>query len=177
MLQNNTPKKLKFLVIHCSASRPIMNFTHKNVRQWHEARWGKGAIGYRTVIENDGKPIKMREANVNDIVEENEITWGAAGVNAEAHHICYMGGVDNDTLKAADTRTNAQKKTMENIIRFYIEKMNPDILIAPHYAFANKNCPSFNLPKWLEEIGIPKENIFYRDPLNYGRFYDTGKWS
>jgi len=77
---------------------------------------------------------------------------------------------------AADTRTDLQKKTMEDIIKFYIEKMSNTILIAPHYSEARKACPSFHLPTWLEEINIPSKNIYYKDKFNVGHYHKTGIW-
>ncbi|WP_338815148.1 hypothetical protein V9L05_08625 [Bernardetia sp. Wsw4-3y2] len=167
---------LKFLFVHCSATKPKHGHTHKDIITWHEKEWGKGAIGYRTVIELDGKPVKLKAANINNIVEQIEITWGVKGFNSESHHICYIGGIDNNTGMPADTRNQAQKDTMEEIIKFYIEKMSNDILIAPHYSEAVKACPSFHLPDWLESINIPSKNIYYKDKYNIGHYHKTGVW-
>jgi N-acetylmuramoyl-L-alanine amidase len=103
---------------------------------------------------------------MNAIVEPEEITFGVAGINSESHHICYAGGMNRSGDTPKDTRTNAQKKALESIIRFYLENINPAIYIAGHYAFSNKACPSFNVPEWLRSIGIPEENIWNRDPFN-----------
>jgi N-acetylmuramoyl-L-alanine amidase len=167
---------LKFLFIHCSATQPKHKHTAEDVKFWHEQRFGKGNIGYRTIIELNGKAVKMRNANINNIVESDEITFGVSGLNSISHHICYIGGIDNYTMLPTDTRTDEQKKTMESIIKFYIENMNPDILIAPHYSEAKKACPSFHLPDWLESIGIHSKNIYYKDKYNIGHFLKNGVW-
>lgn len=159
-------RPLKYLVIHCSATPEGRDVRPEQIIRWHEQRWGKGAIGYRSFIDIHGVSHRLRAANMNAIVEPEEITFGVAGINSESHHICYAGGMNRSGDTPKDTRTDAQKKALESIIRFYLENINPAIYIAGHYAFSNKACPSFNVPEWLRSIGIPEENIWNRDPFN-----------
>jgi len=46
-------KETKYIVIHCSLSKPSMNVTAKTIDQWHRAR-GWLQIGYARVIKRDG---------------------------------------------------------------------------------------------------------------------------
>lgn len=163
--------KLELLIYHCSATRPNQGFDWKNVKQWHENRWYQGAIGYRCIFHDNGFVKKMRDANINDIVEPNEVTFGAKGINYKSHHFCYMGGMDNFTLMPADTRSDACKEQMAKATFFYIEKMNPDIKIAGHNQFDNKACPSFMAADWLREIGVPEKNILDTDPFGYREYF------
>ena len=163
--------KLELLILNCAATRPSQGFDWRDVQRWHEARWGKGAIGYRSIFHDDGFVKKMRDANLNDIVEPEEITFGALGTNHKAHHFCYMGGMDDFTLMPSDTRTKECKEVMKESIFFYIENMNKDIKIAGHNQFANKACPSFMTCDWLREIKVPERNILDTDPFGYRKYF------
>jgi len=166
---SSTAKPLKYLVLHCSATPEGRDVRPEDIIVWHERRWGKGARGYRTFVTLDGKAHKLRDANLDALVQPSEMTWGARGVNSVSHHICYAGGVDKN-MDVKDTRTEAQKDTLLSIVKFYIKEMNPAIRIAPHYAFSLKGCPSFNTVDWLRENGIDDKNIEFRDP------YKVGQW-
>lgn len=158
--------KLLYLGIHCSATNCNLDVKAEAIRRYHMETLKWSRPGYRTVIELDGKAVNLVPANVNDIVEDNEMTWGIKGLNRNSHHICYVGGISSETFRVADTRTEGQLKTMEEIVRFYIERMNPDIKIVGHNQFATKLCPSFWVPDWLREIGIPEKNILDTDRFN-----------
>lgn len=162
-------KPLLFLMLHCSATPENRNIRPEDIRRWHESRWGKGAIGYRTVITLDGQAHRMREANLDKWVQPEEMTWGAKGYNSVSHHICYIGGTDKFG-NPKDTRTAAQEKTLLEVVQFYIEKINPEIKIIGHYATSLKACPSFNVPDWLRQHEIPEKNIYTKDPFKMGEW-------
>lgn len=166
--------ELKYLVIHCSATPEGRNVRAEEIVAWHEARWGKGRIGYRTFVELDGTAVRLREANNNAIVEPSEMTFGVAGINKNAHHICYAGGMSRDLKRTKDTRTPEQLDTLEMIVKYYIG-IAPNIKVCGHNQFDNKACPSFFVPDWLREIGIPEANIYTPDPFRYGHFFRRGK--
>ena len=162
--------QLKYLVIHCSATPDGRNVRASEIIAWHESRWGKGRIGNRTFVELNGGAVRLRAANMNAIVELEEITWGVSGINRNAHHICYAGGMSPDMKRPMDTRTDAQKATLESICKFYVENV-PTIQIAGHNQFQNKACPSFWVPAWLRSIRIPDRNIYKPDPFGYERYF------
>jgi hypothetical protein len=62
-----------------------------------------------------------------------------------------------------DTRTEAQKEALATIVRDYLE-FAPEIQVAGHNQFSAKACPSFWVPDWLRELGIPEANIYSADP-------------
>jgi N-acetylmuramoyl-L-alanine amidase len=118
--------------------------------------WSRG--GYAGGILLDGTYHKHVDYNDNGIVEDWEVTFGVVGINAFARHYYYVGGCDAQ-MKAKDTRTFAQISTMVNLIKMRLQT-NPDILIAGHNQFAAKACPSFDVPTFLREIGVPEKNIY-----------------
>ena len=157
-------KNLKYLVIHCTATPEGREITKETIEDWHlkpvkDGGRGWKVVGYSRLISLTGELIKMHEYNENDIVENWEITNGVSGINSVSRHIVYAGGVDaKNPKKAKDTRTMKQKETMKNYVFDMVERY-PDILVAGHYHFANKACPSFNVEDWCRSIGIPEKNI------------------
>ena len=66
--------------------------------------------------------------------------------------ICYEGGLDENG-KPADTRTLAQKVTMEELLKS-LRKDFHDATILGHRDLpgVRKECPCFSVKEWLEEI-------------------------
>jgi len=158
-----TGKKLKYLVLHCTATPEGRDVSRADIVRWHTAPVNQGGRGWKTVgysrlINLSGDLILLHPYNENDIVEPWEVTNGATGINSVSRHIVYAGGTDVK-LKAKDTRTEAQKETMKNYVLSMVKKY-PDILVSGHNQFANKACPSFDVPTWCREIGVPEKNIY-----------------
>lgn len=155
--------KLKYLVIHCTATPEGREVTPDDIRKWHlspppEGR-GWRQVGYSDMILLDGTIVNLVPYNEDDNVDKWEVTNGATGINSISRHIVYVGGVDKQ-LKAKDTRTIGQLKAMEEYIYKTII-LHPDILVAGHNQFAQKACPSFSVPLWLDEIGFNPRNILH----------------
>jgi N-acetylmuramoyl-L-alanine amidase len=155
--------KLKFLVIHCSATPYDMRVTPNDIRSWHlsppPVGRGWSQIGYSDMILLDGSLVNLVPYNEDQNIDRWEITNGVAGINSQSRHIVYVGGTDK-RLKALDTRTDAQEETM----RIYVLKtiaLHPDILVAGHNQFSKKDCPSFDVPKWCASVGIPFKNVYH----------------
>jgi N-acetylmuramoyl-L-alanine amidase len=155
-------KKLQLLVIHCTATPEGRPITAATIRRWHTAPKPQGngwkQVGYSEMIHLDGTIETLVKYNDNDVVDSWEITNGATGINSIARHIVYVGGTDANG-KAKDTRTPAQLKALEMYVKAHTT-LQPQWKIAGHYHFAAKACPSFNVEKWLESIGIPEKNIY-----------------
>lgn len=101
------------IILHCSATKEGENYTEKDIRRWHttpKAQGGNGwkDIGYHFVVLLDGN------VEVGRPIE----TIGAhcAGHNADSIGICYVGGLDANG-KPKDTRTDAQKKAIEETLK------------------------------------------------------------
>jgi N-acetylmuramoyl-L-alanine amidase len=152
--------KLKFLVIHCTATPEGREVTAEDIRNWHLKGRGWSRVGYTDLIHLDGTISNLTPFDHDDEVEAWELTNGVRGKNSISRHIVYAGGgIGNKEHPAEDTRTMDQENTLAAYC-FLMVARHPDILIAGHNQFAAKACPSFDVPDWLEEIGIPEKNIY-----------------
>lgn len=163
--------KLKYLVIHCTATPEGREVTGADIRRWHTSPVSAGGrgwrkVGYTDLFRLDGSIERLVDNNEDAIVDPWEITNGVAGYNSISRHIVYAGGVDKNG-KAKDTRTEAQKKSLtEYVLNFH--KRFPNVIIVGHRDLSpDKNgngiiepvewikaCPSFEVSDWLKSIGI-----------------------
>jgi len=153
--------KLRYLILHCTATPEGRNVTSDDIRKWHLSPppVGRGwhQVGYADMIHLDGTIENLVKYDENNIVDPWEITNGAEGENSISRHIVYAGGFDKN-MKPKDTRTAQQLEAMKTYVKNTITK-HPGIIVAGHNQFANKACPSFNVPQWLGSIGINTKNI------------------
>jgi len=171
---------LEYLIIHCTATPAGRNIKKDDIIRWHlspKSEGGRGwtRLGYSDMIYLDGSLVNLTPYNQDSKVDPWEMTWGAKGINAKSRHMVYVGGLDvdpelmnaeddneelefNEKYVPEDTRTEQQIDTMEVYVRYMI-KRHPNIKVAGHNQFATKACPSFNVPDWLQSIGIDARNI------------------
>lgn len=154
-------KQLLYLVLHCTGTPEGREVSASEIRHWHTDPEPKGRgwkqVGYTDMIHLDGKVERLVNNNEDAWVDPWEITNGAKGYNAVSRHVVYVGGVDaNNRKKAKDTRTAAQKEALKKYVLDFHKKF-PRVKIIGHYQVANKACPSFDVPKWLKEIGIDQK--------------------
>lgn len=83
----NDMRKIKYIVLHCSATKEGVPFGIEDIDRWHRQR-GFRKVGYHYVILLDGTIRKGRDiAQVGAHVQ---------GSNANSIGICYIGGLDAD---------------------------------------------------------------------------------
>lgn len=153
------------VVIHCTASDvnnlnlPFRSFLDGVIRYWKSNGWTRG--GYAVIIWIDGTTAVWRSGfdyEITDFKSANfdDRTNGASGYNTTSIHVCYAGGLRGTV--AADTRTDAQKAKMEEIVK-YLKSKYPISEIVGHRdlfqynartgQFLNKKvakaCPSFDV--------------------------------
>lgn len=116
------------IIIHCSATKAGQDFKAKDIDHMHRAR-GFNQIGYHFVINLDGtieegRPLTVEGAHCN--------TQGSSGVSYNKHSIgiCYIGGLDTNG-QATDTRTDAQKQSMRELV-MNLKQKYPIIEILGH---------------------------------------------
>ena len=137
-------REIRNIVLHCSGTS--QDTTVEEIQKyWRETlKWR--FPGYHYIIEADGKVTQL-----SDIAR---VTNGVARNNADAIHICYIGGVDARN-RPLDNRTPKQiLKTLEILIEL-LEKF-PKANILGHRDFPNvaKACPSFDVASWLTSVGL-----------------------
>ena len=140
-LKLRTKRNITKLIVHCTATIEGKNYTVEDVRRWHVKDRGWSDIGYHFLIYLDGSVHAGRPID--------KIGAHTSGYNTNSIGICYVGGLDKNK-KSKDTRTDAQKKALRELLRD-LKGIYPNATIHGHYEFANKACPCFK----------PKEE--YRD--------------
>lgn len=149
-----------FYFIHCSATREGDDKRGKWVKWLHQTKKGWSRPGYPDVICLDGTVDRLWDWNTNDIVEKSEYTFGVKGrtlLNRNSIHLCYIGGVEKDGKTAKDTRTKPQLRSMRILVEHALLR-NPKLVIVGHNQVQKKACPSFDVPKYLQHLGIKKYN-------------------
>jgi len=149
---------LKYLVIHCTATPEGREVTSSEIRKWHTDPVSKGGrgwkqVGYTDLIHLDGKVERLVDNNEDAFVDPWEITNGATSYNSISRHIVYAGGVAKDGKTTKDTRTPQQSKALEDYVKDF-HRWFPNVRIIGHREVAAKDCPSFDVQKWLKQIGI-----------------------
>ncbi len=150
-------KVLKYLVIHCTATPEGREVSSVDIRRMHlspKSAGGRGwkQVGYTDIIHLDGKIERLVDNNEDAWVDPWEITNGAKGYNSVSRHVVYAGGCDKQ-MKPKDTRTDAQRLALTEYVRKFNAK-HPKVRIIGHNEVAAKACPSFDVQRWLKEIGI-----------------------
>lgn len=150
--------KLKYLVLHCTATPEGREVSSNDIRAWHTNPVSKGGrgwkqVGYTDLIHLNGEIERLVDNNEDANVDPWEITNGAKGYNSISRHVVYVGGVVADGETAKDTRTKAQLVAMEGYVKEFHRK-HPNVRIIGHNEVAAKDCPSFDVQVWLKEIGI-----------------------
>ena len=128
-------KKLDSIIIHCSATPAGRHVTAADIRKWHLAR-GFTDIGYHYIIYLDGsihtgRPLSQTGAHCR-------------GHNTGSIGICYVGGLDALGTSPADTRTDAQRRSLRSLVAQLLDTY-PGATVHGHREFAAKACPCFDV--------------------------------
>lgn len=127
-------RKVDKIIVHCSATPEDRAVTVKEIDSWHKAQ-GYRSIGYHYVVYLDGSIHPGRP--------ESLAGAHCKGQNENSIGVCYVGGVAADGKTPKDTRTEAQKKALIDLLK-RLKSSYPGATIHGHNEFAAKACPSFN---------------------------------
>jgi N-acetyl-anhydromuramyl-L-alanine amidase AmpD len=131
-------RRITLIVIHCSAVKPDQQSSAAQIDSWHRQRGFHLGIGYHYVIRRDGT-LEMGRP---------EYMVGAHCKNHNQHSIgvCYEGGLDIRG-DPADTRTEAQKRTMRQLVDELRQRYPKAIVVGHHNLNPLKACPCFDAIK------------------------------
>ena len=131
-------RKITLIILHCSAVKPQQVSGFREIDRWHRQRGFKNGCGYHYIVRRDGsiengRPLEMVGAHCQN---HNQHSIG----------ICYEGGLDANG-KPADTRTDAQKTEIRQLIE-RLRKQFPKAIVTGHNVFnPMKACPCFDAVK------------------------------
>jgi len=127
-------RSISSIIVHCSATPAGRDVSATQIDTCHRAR-GFNQIGYHFVIRLDGsveigRPLEIVGAHCK-------------GHNASSIGVCYIGGLDPDTMTPADTRTPQQRRALRKLLADLHARF-PGSKIFSHRDFAPKACPCFD---------------------------------
>ncbi len=126
-------RKIKLIIIHCTATPAGRNVDIADVDRWHRRR-GFKSVGYHYLVRLDGTVELGRPIN--------QIGAHCLGHNANSIGVAYVGGLDTSGAPA-DTRTVKQRAALLTLLRELRQKF-PQAAIHGHRDFAAKACPCFD---------------------------------
>jgi len=135
-------RKINKIIIHCSATPECRDVKASTVKKWHTDK-GWTDIGYHFVVELDGTIVEGRPIK--------KVGAHTYGYNSSSIGICYIGGMTSDMSEPLDTRTEAQKESL-NVLLMYLHLVVPEASIHGHNEFKNKACPSFNVQEEYKHL-------------------------
>lgn len=134
-------RKVDLIVLHCSATRSITEYTPEQLERDHLAR-GFSRAGYHYYVRRSGEVVKMRPLEM--------IPAHVKGHNRHSVGICYEGGLDAQGVPA-DTRTPEQKDTLLRLLHELLLHY-PQSRICGHRDLAAKACPCFDATKEYQRL-------------------------
>jgi len=160
-------KKLSYLIIVNTNTPGGIEITKADVIEHHTNPIHLDGLGLNRpriddLISLDGELINIiPESSPND-VDLWGISQGIDGLSGQAKYVAFVGGRTKDDEKEWDTRTKEQKETLEVYVQYHLLR-NPDLIViglnqVP--ALDGVEMPHFNVPRWLEGMGVAEKNIF-----------------
>ena len=131
------PDSVRFLVIHCSATRSDRSYPVERLLRDHRAR-GFRTVGYHFYLRRDGTLTQHRRLL--------EVGAHARPYNRCSIGICYEGGLDPQG-RPADTRTPVQRDRLRQLLSL-LRELFPEARVVGHCDLPGatpKACPCFDV--------------------------------
>ena len=135
-------EKTDTLAIHCSATPATMDIGVEKIKEWHVKENGWEDVGYHFIITRSGELQTARS-------EEYQGAH-APQVNFRSLAVCLIGGTDNKQ-QWENNFTDEQFTTLKSLIGDLVKKYEIKKIIGHYQVDDRKKCPSFDVPKWLEQ--------------------------
>ena len=142
-LKMNGVSSVRYIVIHCTDTKPTQSYTVEQLKRDHILR-GFRTIGYHYYIRRDGTLTQHRRLN--------EVGAHCRPFNRCSIGICYEGGRGADG-RPADTRTTEQRDTMLQLLKS-LHRMFPQAEIEGHGSMpgVKKDCPCFDVKPLIIDV-------------------------
>lgn len=145
-------REIKYIAVHCTAGSQRQTISDLQAEFRHK---GWKNPGYHYVVASDGK--------ITQLLDEEKISNGVKGFNSVTVNVAYIGGIADG--KAADNRTDAQKKSLRQLLA-NLKRKYPEAVIQGHRDFspdANgngkvdaweriKECPCFDAKEEYKDL-------------------------
>lgn len=135
-------RTITLIIVHCSANRAGSTLRMADIDRYHRSLGWIGC-GYHYVIPTGGtiEPGRPEEMTGAHCKRHNRHSIG----------ICYIGGLSADG-KPADTRTDAQRTALRNLLEQLHERY-PEALIVGHRNLEpQKACPCFDAVREYHDL-------------------------
>lgn len=116
-------RQIKYIAVHCTAGSQKQSIDDL-LAEFRRKGWKNP--GYHFVVKPDGGIVQM--------LDEEKESNGVKGYNSVIINVAYIGGIDAQG-KATDNRTEAQKQSLENLLRILRGKY-PKAVIQGHRDFS-----------------------------------------
>ena len=154
------PDAVRYLVVHCSATRQDRDYPVEQLLRDHKTR-GFRTVGYHFYIRKDGTVTQHRRLL--------EVGAHCRPYNRCSIGICYEGGLDAKGCPS-DTRTPSQRRELLQLL-IRLKRLFPAARIYGHCELPGtqpKSCPCFSPASeygWLETLAwtsavpLPEKNL------------------
>lgn len=130
-------RRINEIIIHCTATPEGRDVSVADIDRCHRQR-GFNGIGYHYVVMLDGRIEPGRTPSAPGA--------HCLGHNAHSIGIAYIGGVAKDGKTPKDTRTEAQKKALRELVS-RLRAQFSGATVHGHNEYAAKACPCFDVRK------------------------------
>lgn len=137
-------RKIEYIVVHCSATKPGQNIGVDAIREWHVNGNGWADVGYHWVIRRDG--------TIEDGRPEDKVGAHVYGFNRNSLGICMVGGIKGPDGVPTANFTRAQWGALDGLVQELKWKYK-DAEVLGHRDFpgVDKDCPCFDVRDWWNE--------------------------
>ncbi len=127
------------IIIHCSYTRPDMDWGGEEIRKIHVEENGWDDIGYHYIVKRNGVIDRGRP---HDAVGAH-----CRGQNQTSIGLCLIGGMAPDGAPVFNFTRN-QLHALD-IKLMELRKDYPSATIHGHNEFSNKDCPCFDVQSYI----------------------------
>lgn len=143
-------RKIDRIILHCTATPEGREVSVADITRMHKEK-GYATIGYHYVIGLDGE---VHEGRRIDLVGAH-----CQGHNTGSIGVVYVGGMDKRMKNVKDTRTDAQKVALIELVHDLLEVYGLSIdCVRCHNQYSAKACPSFS-----RETFVAEYNEYYKE--------------